>query len=166
MPAVREITLRDLLTHTAGLANGFAGPAGEYVRSANLLAGGSLDERVRRAATLPLNFQPGTQWEYSGFAGFDALGRVIELVSGMTLEEFFQRRIFTPLGMKDTYFTVPADRAGDVATSYDKTRSWPQETDARTRCRRELGTVLLRLLGAHRLGGATTCVQPDAAERR
>ena len=121
VPAAREITLRDLLTHTAGLANGFAGPAGDYVRRANLPAGGSLDERVRRAATLPLNFQPGTQWEYSGFAGFDALGRVVELVSGMTLEQFFQRRIFTPLGMKDTFFTVPAARAGDVVVSYDST---------------------------------------------
>ena len=121
VPAAREITIRDLLTHTAGLANGFAGPAGEYVRRANLSAGGSLDERVRRAATLPLNFQPGTQWEYSGFAGFDALGRVVELVSGMTLEEFFQRRIFTPLGMKDTYFTVPASRVSDVVVSYDST---------------------------------------------
>jgi CubicO group peptidase (beta-lactamase class C family) len=120
VPAAREITLLDLLTHTAGLANGFAGPAGDYVRRANLPADGSLDERVRRAATLPLNFQPGTQWEYSGFAGFDALGRVVEIVSGMTLEEFFQRRIFTPLGMKDTYFTVPAARAGDVVLSYDK----------------------------------------------
>jgi CubicO group peptidase (beta-lactamase class C family) len=121
VPAAREITIRDLLTHTAGLANGFAGPAGDYVRSANLPAGGSLDERVRRAATLPLNFQPGTQWEYSGFAGFDALGRVIELVSGVTLEEFFERRIFTPLGMKDTYFTVPASRVNDVVVSYDST---------------------------------------------
>ena len=121
VPASREITLRDLLTHTAGLANGFAGPAGDYVRRANLPAGGSLDERVRRAATLPLNFQPGTQWEYSGFAGFDALGRIVELVSGMTLEQFFQRRIFTPLGMKDTFFTVPTSRAGEVVVSYDST---------------------------------------------
>jgi CubicO group peptidase (beta-lactamase class C family) len=121
VPAAREITILDLLTHTAGLANGFAGPAGDYVRNADLPAGGSLDERVRRAATLPLNFQPGTQWEYSGFAGFDALGRVVELVSGMTLEQFFERRIFTPLGMKDTYFTVPASRANDVVVSYDKT---------------------------------------------
>jgi CubicO group peptidase (beta-lactamase class C family) len=121
VPAAREITILDLLTHTAGLANGFAGPAGDYVRSANLPSGGSLDERVRRAAKLPLNFQPGTQWEYSGFAGFDALGRVVELVSGMTLEQFFERRIFTPLGMKDTYFTVPASRANDVVVSYDKT---------------------------------------------
>ncbi len=121
VPAAREITLLDLLTHTAGLSNGFAGPAGDYVRRANLPAGGSLDERVRRAATLPLNFQPGTQWEYSGFAGFDALSLVIELVSGMTLDEFFRRRIFTPLGMKETFFTVPAARAGDVVVSYDKT---------------------------------------------
>jgi CubicO group peptidase (beta-lactamase class C family) len=121
VPAAREITIRDLLTHTAGLANGFAGPAGDYVRSANLPSGGSLDERVRRAAKLPLNFQPGTQWEYSPFNGFDTLGRIVELASGMTLEEFFRQRIFTPLKMKDTYFTVPAARAGDVAASYDRT---------------------------------------------
>jgi CubicO group peptidase (beta-lactamase class C family) len=65
VPAVREITIQDLLTHTSGLANGFEGPAGDYVRRASLPAGGSLDERVKRLAKLPLNFQPGTQWEYS-----------------------------------------------------------------------------------------------------
>ena len=59
VPANREITIKDLLTHTSGLANGFEGPAGDYVRKANLARGGSLDERVRRVAVLPLNFQPG-----------------------------------------------------------------------------------------------------------
>jgi CubicO group peptidase (beta-lactamase class C family) len=63
VPAAREITVQDLLTHTSGLANGFEGPAGEYVRRANLPRGGSLDARIRRVAPLPLNFQPGTQWE-------------------------------------------------------------------------------------------------------
>ena len=118
--ATREITIQDLLTHTSGLANGFEGPAGEYVRRANLPAGGSLDERVKRAAKLPLNFQPGTQWEYSPSTGFDTLGRIVEILSGMTLEQFFTTRIFGPLGMKDTFFTVPAGRAADVAVAYTR----------------------------------------------
>ena len=120
VPAAREITVRDLLTHTSGLANAFEGPAGDYVRRANLPSGGSLDERVKRLAKLPLNFQPGTQWEYSPGTGFDTLGRVVEILSGMTLEQFFKTRIFDPLGMKDTFFTVPASRAADVTVAYVK----------------------------------------------
>jgi CubicO group peptidase (beta-lactamase class C family) len=120
VPAAREITIQDLLTHTSGLANAFEGPAGEYVRRANLPAGGSLDERVKRAAKLPLNFQPGTQWEYSPSTGFDTLGRIVEILSGMTLDQFFATRIFQPLGMKDTFFTVPANRVADVAVAYTR----------------------------------------------
>jgi CubicO group peptidase (beta-lactamase class C family) len=120
VPAAREITVQDLLTHTSGLANGFEGPAGDYVRRANLPSGGSLDERVKRAAKLPLNFQPGTQWEYSPSTGFDTLGRIVEILSGMTLDQFFKTRIFDPLGMKDTFFAVPANRAADVAVAYTK----------------------------------------------
>jgi len=120
VPATREITIQDLLTHTSGLANGFEGPAGEYVRRANLAIGGSLDARIRRVAPLPLNFQPGTQWEYSPQTGFDTLGRIVEILSGMTLEQFFTARIFEPLGMKDTFFTVPQSRRADVAVAYTK----------------------------------------------
>jgi len=118
--AEREITIKDLLTHTSGLANGFAGPAGEYVRRANLPAGGSLDQRVRRLAALPLNFQPGTQWEYSPSTGFDTLGRIVELRSGMNLAQFFKARIFDPLGMKDSFFDVPSARAADRVMAYTK----------------------------------------------
>jgi CubicO group peptidase (beta-lactamase class C family) len=118
VPAAREITVRDLLTHTSGLANAFEGPAGEYVRKANLPTGGSLDERVKRMGKLPLNFQPGTQWEYSPSTGFDTLGRIVEILSGMTLDQFFKTRVFDPLGMKDTFFTVPANRRADVAVAY------------------------------------------------
>lgn len=120
VPAAREITIQDLLTHTSGLANAFEGPAGEYVRKANLERGGSLEARIKRLAPLPLNFQPGTQWEYSPGTGFDSLGRVIEILSGMTLEKFFQTRIFEPLGMKDTFFTVPQSRAADVTVAYTR----------------------------------------------
>ena len=120
IPAAREITVQDLLTHTSGLANGFEGPAGEYVRRAELPTGGSLDERVKRLAKLPLNFQPGTQWEYSPGTGFDTLGRIVEILSGMSLEKFFQTRIFQPLGMKDTFFTVPDNRLADMTVAYTK----------------------------------------------
>jgi CubicO group peptidase (beta-lactamase class C family) len=120
VPANREITVQDLLTHTSGLANAFEGPAGDYVRKANLPRGGSLAERVSRLAKLPLNFQPGTQWEYSPSTGFDTLGRIVEILSGMSLDKFFQTRIFEPLGMKDTFFTVPANRRADQAIAYTK----------------------------------------------
>lgn len=120
VPATRQITIQDLLTHTSGLANGFEGPAGDFVRKANLPTGGSLDERVRRLATLPLNFQPGSQWEYSPATGFDTLGRVVEILSGTTLDQFFKTRIFDPLGMRDSFFTVPPHRQADVAVIYTK----------------------------------------------
>jgi CubicO group peptidase (beta-lactamase class C family) len=73
---------------------------------------------VKRAAKLPLNFQPGTQWEYSPSTGFDTLGRIVEILSGMTLDQFFKTRVFDPLGMKDTFFTVPANRRADLAVAY------------------------------------------------
>jgi len=120
VPADREITLKDLLTHTSGLANAGAGPAGEFFRRANLPRGGSLAERVQRLASLPLNFEPGTQWEYSPSTGFDTLGRVVEILSGLTLEQFFQQRIFAPLNMQSAFFTIPKDRLSDVASLYTK----------------------------------------------
>jgi CubicO group peptidase (beta-lactamase class C family) len=120
VPAAREITIKDLLTHTSGLANGFNGPAGDFVRRANLPTGGSLDERVRRLGKLPLNFQPGSQWEYSPGTGFDTLGRIIEIQSGMNLSQFFKARIFDPLGMKDSFFDIPESRRGDLVVAYVK----------------------------------------------
>ena len=120
VPADREITLKDILTHTSGLANAGAGPAGEFFRRANLPRGGSLADRVKRLASLPLNFQPGTQWEYSPGTGFDTLGRLVEILSGLTLEQFFKQRIFAPLGMNNSFFTIPADRVRDVAILYAK----------------------------------------------
>ncbi len=133
VPANREISIQDLLTHTSGLANGNEGPAGEYVRRANLPQTGSLAERVKRLASLPLNFQPGAQWEYSPSTGFDTLGRIVEIQSGMSLEQFFAKRIFEPLGMRSTFFVIPQNRTADVATLYSKTEKGLSKTTAAER---------------------------------
>jgi CubicO group peptidase (beta-lactamase class C family) len=119
--ADREITLHPLLTHTGGLAVSTDGPAGEFFRQANLSAPISLAEFSKRVGALPLNFQPGTQWEYSATVGFAVLGRVVEIVSGMNVDQFFRQRIFTPLGMSNTFFNIPPNRMGDVAPVYTAT---------------------------------------------
>jgi len=118
-PVEREMTLQDLLTHTAGMAVSADGPAGEFFARLKIAPTATLEERVKAWGALPLNFQPGTQWQYTGGPGFDTLGRVVEIVSGLTLEQFFERRIFQPLGMRDTFFRVPAPRAAEVAVAYD-----------------------------------------------
>src|SRR5712691_1109160 len=130
VPAEREITLRDLLTHTSGLGSATAGAAAraaqvlmEQLQSTNTLA-----DFVPRMAETPLNFQPGSRWEYSAVFGFDTLARVVEVVSGNSIDAFFQERIFDPLGMRDTFFRVPSDRLSRVPTVYDRTPSGLQPT--------------------------------------
>ena len=76
-------------------------------KEANVASGilpynGTIGDSVKRLAALPLLFNPGDRWEYS--LGVDVLGRLVEVVSGIPLDEFFRTRIFEPLGMKDTYF--------------------------------------------------------------
>ena len=119
-PVQREMTLQDILTHTAGMAVSAEGPAGEFFEALKIARTATLADRVKAWGALPLNFQPGTQWQYTGGPGFDTLGRVVEIVSGTTLEQFFERRIFQPLGMRDTFFSVPAPRGGEVAVAYDR----------------------------------------------
>ena len=70
---------------------------------------------------MPLALQPGSRWEYSPGAGFDALRRVVEVISGQTFDAFLRQRIFAPLGMKDTFFCPPDDRLSRVATIYTRT---------------------------------------------
>jgi CubicO group peptidase (beta-lactamase class C family) len=104
VPAKREITIKDLLTHTSGLQSGGLGNQAHPVdRQPN----DTLATFIPKLAAAPLDFQPGTQWRYSAGAGIDTLGRIIEIVSGMPLDQFLSRRIFEPLGMTDTYFNVP-----------------------------------------------------------
>jgi CubicO group peptidase (beta-lactamase class C family) len=123
--ADREVTIRHLLTHTSGLAVGADGPAGEFFRDAKLSPPISLAEYAKRVGGLPLRFQPGTQWEYSPGAGFSVLGRIVEITSGMSLDQFFRQRIFTPLGMNNTFFDVPANRINDIAPVYTVTAKGP-----------------------------------------
>jgi CubicO group peptidase (beta-lactamase class C family) len=118
VPAEREITLRDLLTHTSGLGSGGAGAREMAKVMQPPKPTDTLADVIPRWAGVPLDFQPGSQWRYSGGAAFDILGRVVEIASGLTFDQFLRQRLFEPLGMKDTFFVVPEDRLERQATVY------------------------------------------------
>ena len=101
--ASRDITVRDLLTHTSGLMSGGPGNALAPQRSPT----DTLETYVAKLGAVPLDYQPGTMWRYSGLAGFDVLSRIVEVASGQTFDRFLQQRLFDPLGMKDTGFALP-----------------------------------------------------------
>ena len=124
-PALREITLKDLLTHTSGMGSATVGPGFEGTAAvmASMQIGATLGEVIPRMGAVPLSFQPGTEWEYSPGFGFDALGHIVELVSGVGIDRFFQERIFEPLGMRDTTFKVPRSELPRLATVYERTAS-------------------------------------------
>jgi CubicO group peptidase (beta-lactamase class C family) len=121
VPAAREITIHDLLTHRSGFTYGFInqGPVGELYRRARLLETVATNEElVRRLAELPLAHQPGTAFEYSHST--DVLGRLVEVVSGQRLDRFLEERILLPLGMKDTKFYLSAEEAERLVTLYQR----------------------------------------------
>lgn len=120
VPAEREITIRHLLTHTAGLASGTAGPTLELSKDLAKFRNpeNTMAEYVKELAKLPLNFQPGTAWEYG--PATDVLGRLVEVISGQSLDEFFRRRIFEPLEMKETHFYLPDAQLARLTTAYEK----------------------------------------------
>ncbi|MGW0087214.1 serine hydrolase domain-containing protein [Streptomyces sp. NPDC003393] len=124
-PAAGPILIRQLLTHTAGLTFGFyhSHPVDALYRAAGLASsvppGADLAETTDVYARLPLQFDPGTQWNYS-VAG-NVLGRVVEVVSGQPLDVFFTERILGPLGMTDTRFHVAGEQAGRLAELYGQT---------------------------------------------
>jgi CubicO group peptidase (beta-lactamase class C family) len=132
VPAEREITVRDLLTHTSGLGSATVGPCFAAARALleNLQPTTTLADSVPRMAEAPLSFQPGSAWEYSGVFGFDTLARVVEIVSGVPINRFFHERIFEPLGMQDTFFHIPAERISRVATVYERTPTGLQPSTA------------------------------------
>jgi CubicO group peptidase (beta-lactamase class C family) len=121
IPAAREITIRDLLRHTSGLTYNWNEDLGKMYNDANVASGllpydGTIADSVKHLAAQPLLFSPGDRWEYS--LGVDVLGRLVEVVSGKPLDEFFRTRIFEPLGMKDSYFFPPDDKVSRLATAY------------------------------------------------
>ena len=121
VPANHDITIIDLLTHTSGLATGGIANADfqNLLKSRNPTD--TLADFIPRLGALPLDFQPGTEWRYSGLAGFDTLGRIVEIASGLTFDQFLRHRLFEPLGMNDTWFNVPDKDAARVANIYRKT---------------------------------------------
>jgi CubicO group peptidase (beta-lactamase class C family) len=121
IPASREITIRDLLRHTSGITYNWHADLGPLYDAANVAHGllpydGTIEESVKRLAGVPLLFNPGERWEYG--LGVDVLGRLVEVLSGKSLAEFFRTRIFEPLGMKDTSFYPPDDKLARLAAAY------------------------------------------------
>lgn len=116
VPADREITIRDLLTHTSGLMSRGIGFSAAPARTPT----DTLASYIPRLGAVPLDFQPGTQWAYSGLAGPDVLSRIVEIVCGQTYDQFLRARLFEPLGMKDTFFYPPDDRRPRMVTLYQK----------------------------------------------
>jgi len=120
--AKREMTVRDLMRHTSGLTYGIPnGSPVDKLYIANKIedTGDSLADMVGKLGKLPLQYQPGTRFHYS--VSTDVLGRVIEVVSGKTLDEFLADRIFRPLDMRDTGFVVPAEKLNRFTVSYRST---------------------------------------------
>lgn len=121
VPARRQITIRDLLTHTAGISYG-DGPAREEYLKAGIHGWFLTDkdmtigELVRKLARLPFDAQPGEQFVY-GY-NTDILGYLVEVVSGMTMAEFVEKRITGPLGMKDTHFFLPESKVSRFTPAY------------------------------------------------
>ena len=107
------ITIRDLMTHTAGMTDAAPAAISDYQHAMNV----PLDEVVRQLAKERLLFQPGSAWSYSS-AGIEILGRIIEVCSGKKYEDFIAERILRPLGMKDSFFFAPAEKIGRIAMVY------------------------------------------------
>jgi CubicO group peptidase (beta-lactamase class C family) len=118
VPAQREVTIKDLLTHVSGLGSGPMGN-GDIEKIARK-DGETLAQYIPRLGGTTLEFQPGSRWTYSPGAGFETLGRIIEIASGTPLDRFFRTRIFDPLAMKDITFWPTEAQWPRVATVYSR----------------------------------------------
>jgi len=116
VPAQRDVTIKDLLTHVSGLGSGPMGNSD--IEKVARKDGETLADYIPRLGPTALEFQPGSRWTYSPGAGFETLGRVIEVASGTKLDQFFRTRIFDPLGMKDITFWPTDAQMPRVATVY------------------------------------------------
>lgn len=123
--AKREVTIRDLLTHTSGIGYAQIGSAtANAIYAKNGVVGGigvkgiKLADNIKRLGPLPLFHQPGEKYTYG--LNTDVLGYLVEVVSGMSLDEFFRKKIFEPLGMKDTHFYLPKDKYKRLVNLYSQ----------------------------------------------
>ena len=123
VPAKREITIRDLLTHTSGIGYAQIGTKemNAIYAKAGVIGGIGVDrvvlgDKMKILAKLPLFNQPGEKWTYG--LSVDLLGWLIEIVSGMSFDQYLSKNIFIPLGMKDTYFYLPKEKYSRLAVLY------------------------------------------------
>lgn len=135
MDASCEITIRHLLNHTSGIGYGMidederfkliyqkAGVIDAFTRK-NI----SIEENIKKLAKLPIHHNPGEKWTYS--EGLDVLGYFIEIVSGISFDEFLKKRLFDPLGMKDTYFYLPDEKEKRLVPVQEKKKGeWVRYT--------------------------------------
>lgn len=120
----RPITIKDLLTHTSGLRGGFPPGFGDLYSRRNR----TLAEATIAISQWPLEFEPGTKWAYCN-TGIDTLGRLIEVCSGTSYENFLDERLFRPLGMKDTFFYPTPEQKTRVAMLYKKDKDGLARSD-------------------------------------
>lgn len=128
VPATRQISIWNLLTHTSGLTYHWNERLGPLYNEAGITHGllqdeGTLAEKMKVLATIPLLHQPGEKVEYG--LSIDVLGYLVEVVSGMPLDQFFAERIFQPLGMTDTHFFIPEAKRERLATVYERSGDGP-----------------------------------------
>ncbi|MGH7342707.1 MAG: serine hydrolase domain-containing protein [Candidatus Rokuibacteriota bacterium] len=120
-PVDRPMSIRDLLTHTSGLTYGFMERTNvdrAYRRLGIGERSGTLAEMIERLARLPLEFSPGTRWNYS--VSTDVVGHLVEVISGRPLDVYLREEIFEPLGMSDTGFFVPTEQLDRLAVNYSR----------------------------------------------
>lgn len=140
VPAKREITIHDLLTHTSGIVYHWDEHLGGIYRETGVAHGllqtnSTVGENIKKLASLPLLHQPGENWTYG--LSIDVLGYLVEVVAGMPLDEFFATRIFKPLKMEDTHFFLPDEKVSRLAAVYrpaanggiERIPAGPMETD-------------------------------------
>jgi CubicO group peptidase (beta-lactamase class C family) len=118
VPAEREITIRDLLTHTSGLASGPMSNSDIRRPEIARKPTDTLADYVPRLGKSALEFQPGTRWSYSPQAGFDTLGRIVEITSGQPFDQFLRQRVFEPLGIREAAFYPTETLEPRMVTAY------------------------------------------------
>jgi CubicO group peptidase (beta-lactamase class C family) len=118
VPAEREITIRDLLTHVSGLASGPMSNDSIRVPEIMRKPTDTLADYIPRLGRSALEFQPGSRWSYSPQAGFDTLGRIVEITSGMPFDQFLRQRVFEPLGIREASFYPTTELLPRLVTAY------------------------------------------------